>query len=82
MWNRDVQDIFITCTDNLIKFLTAINALFLQVDVQNRIVQQLRNSRKCVSNKDIKALMAELKVVYVATDEGATLSALDNFEKI
>lgn len=80
--NRGVQDIFIACTDNLVGFSAAINAVFPQTDIQNCIVHQLRNSSKYVSYKDIKALMADLKAVYAAPDEQAALSALDDFEKI
>ena len=62
--NRGVDDIFITCTDNLTGFSAAINAVFPQTDVQNCIIHQLRNSGKYVSYKDIKKLMADLKAVY------------------
>ena len=41
---------------------------------------QLRNSSKYVSYKDIKQLMADLKAVYDATDEQTASSALDDFE--
>lgn len=82
MRNRCVQDIFIACTDNLVGFSAAINAVFPQTDIQNCIVHQLRNSSKYVSYKDIKALMADLKAVYAAPDEQAALSALDDFEKV
>ena len=80
--NRGVDDIFITCTDNLTGFSVAINAVFPQTDVQNCIIHQLRNSGKYVSYKDIKKLMADLKAVYAAADETAALSALDDFEEI
>ncbi len=82
MRNRGVQDIFIACTDNLVGFSTAINAVFPQTDIQNCIIHQLRNSGRYVSYKDIKALMADLKAVYAAPDEQAALSALDDFEEI
>ena len=80
--NRGVDDIFIACTDNLAGFSVAINAVFPQTDVQNCIIHQLRNSGEYVSYKDIKKLMADLKAVYAATDETASLSALDDFEEI
>lgn len=82
MRNRGVQDILIACTDNLTEFSAAINAVFPQTDVQNCIIHQLRNSCKCVSYKDIKALMADLKAVYAAPDEQAALSALEDFKEI
>ena len=79
--NRGVNDIFIACTDNLTGFSNAINAVFPQTDVQNCIIHQLRNSSKYVSYKDIKALMADMKAVYAAVDESATLDALEAFSE-
>ena len=77
--NRRIEDIFIACTDNLIGFSTAIEAVFPKTEIQNCIIHQLRNSSKYVSYKDIKALMADLKAVYAAVDEAAALDALDTF---
>ena len=77
--NRGVEDIFIACTDNLTGFDAAIEAVFLQTEIQNCIIHQLRNSSKYVSYKDIKALMADLKAVYAAVDEASALDALDIF---
>ena len=39
----------------------------------------LRNSTKYVSYKDIKELVADLKMIYTAVDETAALDALDSF---
>ena len=77
--NRGVEDIFIACSDNLTGFDAAIEAVFPQTEIQNCIIHQLRNSSKYVSYKDIKALMADLKAVYAAVDEGSALDALDIF---
>ena len=77
--NRGVEDIFIACTDNLTGFDAAIEAVFPQTEIQNCIIHQLRNSSKYVSYKDIKALMADLKAVYAAVDEGSAWDALDIF---
>ena len=77
--NRGVQDIFIACTDNLTGFTAAIEAVFPKTEIQNCIIHQLRNSSKYVSYKDLKALMADLKMVYVAVDEQTALDALDVF---
>ena len=77
--NRGIEDIFIACTDNLIGFSTAIEAVFPKTEIQNCIIHQLQNSSKYVSYKDIKALMADLKAVYAAVDEAAALDALDTF---
>lgn len=67
--NRGVEDIFIACTDNLTGFSDAIAAVFPKTDIQNCIIHQLRNSSKYVFYKDLKALMADLKAVYAASDE-------------
>ena len=77
--NRGVEDIFIACTDNLTGFSTAIEAVFPKTEIQNCIVQQIRNSTRYVSYKDLKALVADLKAVYAAVDEDAALDALETF---
>lgn len=79
--NRGIEDIFIACTDNLCGFSTAIEAVFPKTEIQNCIIHQIRNSSKYVSYKDLKALMADLKAVYAAVDEGAALMALDTFSE-
>ena len=77
--NRGVEDIFIACTDNLTGFSAAIEAVFPRTEIQNCIIHQLRNSTKYVSYKDIKELVADLKMIYTAVDETAALDALDSF---
>jgi hypothetical protein len=44
--------------------------------------QQIRNTTRFVSYKEIKPLMADLKRVYVAVDEQTALSELDRFEEL
>ena len=80
--NREVEDILITCTDNLAGFSEAIAAVFSKTDIQNCIIHQIRNSSKYVSYKGIKALMADLKRVYQDVDEQSALAALDDFAEI
>ncbi len=79
--NRGIEYIFIACTDNLCGFSTAIEAVFPKTEIQNCIIHQIRNSSKYVSDKDLKALMADLKAVYAAVDEDAALMALDAFSE-
>ncbi len=64
--NRGVQDILIACRDNLSGFSAAIEAVFPKTEQQLCVIHQIRNSTKYVSYKDIKALMADLKLVYGA----------------
>ena len=77
--NRGVNDILIACRDNLSGFSRAIEAAFPHTEQQLCVIHQIRNSTKYVSYKDIKALMADLKLVYGAVSEEAALAALDEF---
>jgi len=64
--NRGVEDILIACRDNLGGFSTAIETVFPKTEQQLCVIHQIRNSTKYVSYKDIKPLMADLKLVYGA----------------
>lgn len=64
--NRGVQDILIACRDNLSGFSTAIETVFPRTEQQLCIIHQIRSSTKYVPYKDIKAVMADLKLVYGA----------------
>ncbi len=77
--NRGVSDILIACRDNLSGFSRAIEAAFPHTEQQLCVIHQIRNSTKYVSYKDIKALMADLKLVYGAVSEEAALAALEEF---
>jgi putative transposase len=77
--NRGVSDILIACRDNLSGYSRAIEAAFPHTEQQLCVIHQIRNSTKYVSYKDIKALMADLKLVYGAVSEEAALAALGEF---
>ena len=77
--NRGVQDILITCVDGLSGFPQAIEAVFPHTEIQHCIIHQIRNSTRYVSYKDLKALMADLKLVYMAPSEEAALEHLEEF---
>lgn len=77
--NRGVQDILIACVDGLTGFPQAIEAVFPETEVQHCIIHQIRNTTKFVSYKDIKKLMADLKLVYAAPTEEIALSELEAF---
>jgi putative transposase len=64
--NRGVQDILIACRDNLSGFSTAIETVFPKTEQQLCVIHQIRNSTKFVSYKDLKPLMADLKLIYGA----------------
>jgi putative transposase len=80
--NRGVQDILITCVDNLIGFSQAISACYPQTEIQKCIIHQIRNSTRFVSYKDLKKVTADLKPIYKATTEEAALLELDRFEEV
>jgi putative transposase len=78
---RGVEDILISCTDNLAGFTEAIQAVFPQTITQLCIVHQIRNSLKHVSYKDRKEFCADMKLIYTApTLESAEL-ALENLSQ-
>lgn len=79
--NRGVQDILITCVDNLTGFSQAITACYPQTEIQKCIIHQIRNSTRYVSYKDLKKVTADLKPIYKATTEDAALAELDRFEE-
>jgi len=64
--NRGVEDILIACRDNLSGFSTAIETVFPKTEQQLCVIHQIRNSTKYVSYKDIKTVMADLKLIYGA----------------
>jgi len=77
--NRGVNDILIACHDNLNGLSTAINSVFPQTEQQLCIIHQIRNSTKYVSYKDLKAVMADLKVIYQAPSEDDAQYHLEEF---
>jgi transposase-like protein len=78
--NRGVKDIIISCMDGLKGLPDAIKTVFPQVNIQNCIVHQIRNSIKYVASKDSKAFMKDLKQVYQATNEQMAVKALESLE--
>lgn len=77
--NRGVQDILIACVDGLNGFPQAIEAAYPKTEIQQCIIHQIRNTTNYVSYKDLKKLMADLKMVYAAPDEAAALEELESF---
>ena len=77
--NRGVNDIFIACHDNLNGLSTAINSTFPKTEQQLCIIHQIRNSTKYVSYKDLKSVMADLKMIYQAPSEDDALYHLEEF---
>lgn len=80
--NRGVQDILITCVDNLSGFSQAISACYPKTEIQKCVIHQIRNSTRYVSYKDLKKVTADLKPIYKATTEEMAQLELDRFEEI
>lgn len=78
--NRGVEDILTACVDGLTGFPQSIEAVYPQTEIQQCIIHQTRNSTKFVSYKDIKKLMADLKLVYAAPPEETALNELELFK--
>jgi putative transposase len=79
--NRGCHDILIAVVDGLRGFPDAIEAVFPQAQIQTCVVHLIRNSLNYVAWKDRKALAAELKTIYQATDAATAEVALDAFER-
>ena len=62
--NRGVEDVLIACVDGLKGFPEAIAAVFPNTLVQLCIVHLVRHSLSLVSEKDRKAVAADLKLIY------------------
>lgn len=75
-----MDDIIITCTDNLIGFSDAIKSIFTETTVQTCIVHQIRNSIKYVASKNQKESIKDLKLVYWNVSKEQTEIELDNLE--
>ncbi len=63
--NRGVQDIFITCVDNLTGFSQAISACYHQTEIQKCIIHQIRNSFRYVSYRDVRMVTADFKPMQI-----------------
>jgi putative transposase len=78
---RGVKDILIACIDNLGGFEEAISSIFPKTEVQSCIVHQVRNTIKYVASKDVKAVIADVKLIYRAVSKEVAEEHLDALEK-
>ena len=78
---RGVEDILITCTDNLNGFTDTIRSVFPEAATQVCVVHQIRNSCRYVTYKDLKEFTIDLKTIYGAVNKEAAVKALDAFEQ-
>ena len=79
--SRGVRDVYLFCVDGLTGFREAIEAVYPKAGIQRCIIHQIRYSTRFVSYKDIKALMADLKLVYTAVTEDEALNNLIRFKE-
>jgi len=80
--SRGVEDVYLFCVDGLRGFQEAISAVYPKAGIQRCIIHQIRHSTRFVSYKDIKALMADLKMVYTAVTEDEAMNSLIHFKEI
>ena len=80
--SRGVEEVFFFCVDGLSGFSDAIRQVYPNAFVQRCIVHMIRNSVRFVSDKDIKKVCADLRLIYTATDlAGAEIALLAFKEK-
>ena len=79
--SRGVKNVYLFCVDGLTGFREAIEAVYPKAGIQRCIIHQIRYSTRFVSYKDIKALMADLKLVYTAVTEDEALNNLNRFKE-
>jgi transposase-like protein len=76
---RGVEDILLTCTDNLQGFTTAITAIFPNAQTQICVVHQIRNACRYVVWKDRKEFTADMKNIYNAPNQKVAATELGLF---
>jgi putative transposase len=76
---RGMEDVLFFCVDGLAGFGEAIGEVFPQAFVQRCIVHMIRSSTRFVSDRDIKAVCADLRAVYSAADEAQAQVGLEAF---
>ncbi|KAA5542063.1 IS256 family transposase [Adhaeribacter rhizoryzae] len=78
---RGVEDLLISCSDNLTGFAQAIRSVFPQAATQVCVVHQIRNSCRYVVWKDKKAFTTDLKAIYQAPNRELAAVALEQLEQ-
>lgn len=78
--SRGVLEVYLFCVYVLKGFRESIAAVYLKAQIQRCIIHQIRSSTRYVSYKDIKALMADLKLVYKAVTEKEAYENLMDFK--
>jgi putative transposase len=76
---RGVEDVLVCCVDGLTGFPEAIEAVYPEAWVQTCIVHQIRSSLRFVPDRDRRAVAADLKRIYTATDRDHAEAELERF---
>jgi putative transposase len=79
--NRRLKDLLIACVDGLKSFPEAIESVFPQTVIQLCVVHLARHSLKLVSDKERKAVAADLKRIYRAATLVEAEQELSRFEQ-
>jgi len=78
--NRGVQSVCVVCCDGLTALPEAIEAVFAEAWVQCCVVHLIRNALRHVSYKDRRQITKDLRPIYQASTEEASLEALVEFD--
>lgn len=78
---RGVEDILIACIDGLKGFPEAIEPIFPKTRIQLCVVHQIRSSIRYVTDKDKRAVIADMKPIYRAVNEEMGYENLLLFEE-
>jgi len=78
---RGVQDILITCTDNLNGFTQTIRTVFPESTTQVCVVHQIRNACRYVVWKDKREFTKDMRMIYTAANKQMAEAELEVFEQ-
>lgn len=67
--SRGMKDTLFMCSNNLTGLQQAVQATFPNSVHQICIVHQIRNTLKFITYKDRKAIIADIKAIYQASNE-------------
>jgi putative transposase len=76
-----VEDLLISCSDNLAGFTQGIRSIFPEAATQICVAHQIRQSSRYVVYKDKKAFTTDLKAIYNASNREVAAVALDQLEQ-
>lgn len=79
---RGVEDVMFFCVDGLTGFKEVIEEVYPQSIVQRCIVHMIRTSVRFVSQKDLKAVCADLRKIYTSANREQAAMALEAFGEV